>query len=67
MQFVNLHTHSYTNSDAVLEIVNQYPNEFIADIPHYSIGIHPWHIVDERVSEDLNYIKNKLQLVECLA
>jgi TatD DNase family protein len=67
MQFVNLHTHSYTNSDAILEIVNQYPNEFIADIPHYSIGIHPWHIVDERASEDLNYIKNKLQLVECLA
>ena len=67
MQFVNLHTHSYTNSDAVLEIVNQYPNEFIADIPHYSIGIHPWHIVDERVGEDLNYIKNKLQLIECIA
>ena len=67
MKFVNLHTHSYTNSDAVLEIVNQYPNEFIADIPHYSIGIHPWHIVDERVGEDLNYIKNKLQLIECIA
>lgn len=67
MQFVNLHTHSYTNSDAVLEIVNQYPNEFIADIPHYSIGIHPWHIVDERVSEDLNTIKTKLNLNECIA
>ena len=67
MKFVNLHTHSYTNSEAVLEIVNQYPNEFIADIPHYSIGIHPWHIVDERVGEDLNYIKNKLQLIECIA
>ena len=57
MQFVNLHTHSYTNSDAILEIVNQYPNEFIADITNYSIGIHPCHIVDERVSEDLIYIK----------
>lgn len=67
MQFVNLHTHSYTNSDAVLEIVNQYPNEFIADIPHYSIGIHPWHIVYERVDEDLNTIKTKLKLNECIA
>jgi TatD DNase family protein len=50
-----------------LEIVNQYPNEFIEDIPHYSIGIHPWYISDERVNEDLNFIKNKLQLKECIA
>jgi len=67
MKFVNLHTHSYTNSDSILAIVNQYPNEFLNDIPHYSIGIHPWYIVDERVTEDLNSIKNKLQLKECIA
>ena len=67
MKFVNLHTHIYTNSDSNLEIVNQYPNEFIAAIPLYSIGIHPWHIVDDRINEDLNSIKNKLQLKECIA
>lgn len=67
MKFVNLHTHMYTNSDSIIEVVNQYPNEFIAAIPHYSIGIHPWHIVDERVIEDLNSIKNKLKLKECIA
>ena len=67
MLFVNLHTHFYTNSDSILEIVNQYPNEFIEDIPHYSIGIHPWYISDERVSEDVNTIKKKLQLNECIA
>ena len=67
MKFINLHTHFYTNSDSILEIVNQYPNEFIDAIPHYSIGIHPWYISDERVSEDLNFIKTKLQLKECVA
>ena len=67
MKFVNLHTHFYTNSDSILEIVNQYPYEFIDAIPHYSIGIHPWYIFDERVNEDLNFIKNKLQLNECIA
>jgi TatD DNase family protein len=50
-----------------LEIVNQFPNEFLDDIPHYSIGIHPWYISDERVNEDLNFIKNKLHLKECIA
>lgn len=67
MKFVNLHTHLFTNSDSILEIVNQYPNEFSDDIPHYSIGIHPWYISDERLSEDLNFIKTKLQLKECVA
>lgn len=67
MLFVNLHTHFYTNSDSILEIVNQYPNEFLDDIPNYSIGIHPWYISDERVTEDINTIKTKLQSNECIA
>ena len=67
MKFVNLHTHFYTNSDSILEIVNQYPNDFSDAIPHYSIGIHPWYILEDRVSEDLNTIKKKLQLKECTA
>ena len=67
MKFVNLHTHFYTNSDSVLEIVNQYPNEFSAEIPHYSIGIHPWYIDDIRWNDDLKIIKDKLSLKECIA
>lgn len=67
MKFVNLHTHFYTNSDSILEIVNQYPKDFSEEIPHYSIGIHPWYIDDERLKEDLNVIKEKLLLNECIA
>ena len=67
MQFVNLHTHFYTHSDSILEIVNQYPNEFLDEIPLYSIGIHPWHIDDSRLKDDLNLIKQKLSLNECIA
>ena len=59
MQFVNLHTHFNTNSDSILEIVNQYPHEFSEEISHYSIGIHPWHIDDNRLNEDLQLIKQK--------
>lgn len=67
MKFVNLHTHFYTKSDSIIEIVNQYPHEFSAEIPMYSIGIHPWHIEDSRVNEDLKTIKDKLSLNECIA
>lgn len=67
MKFFNLHTHKFTNNSDVLELVNQYPWEFDAAIPNYSIGIHPWYIDENRLESDLKTIDEKLQLKECLA
>lgn len=67
MQFFNFHTHKYTGQPGLLELVNQYPQEFDAVIPFYSIGIHPWYIVEERVEADLEIIESKLQEKNCLA
>jgi TatD DNase family protein len=67
MKFFNLHTHNFTNSETVLELVNQYPNEFDDIIPFYSIGIHPWRIVEDRIDEDLMVIESKLKEKNCLA
>lgn len=67
MSFVNIHTHSYSKSEKVLEIVNQYPWDFKEDFPTYSIGIHPWYISENRLIEDLLTIEQKLRLTECLA
>lgn len=67
MQFFNLHTHKFTNHTNTLELVNQYPWEFDVTIPQYSIGIHPWHIDETRLTSDLATIEEKLQLPQCLA
>ena len=67
MQFYNLHTHKFTNNSAVFELVNQFPWEFDAALPNYSIGIHPWYIREERLEADLKMIEEKLQRNECLA
>lgn len=67
MKFFNLHTHKLTNQDTVLELVNQYPQQFDASIPNYSIGIHPWYIDEERLETDLQIIESKLQEPNCLA
>ena len=66
-KFVNLHTHKFSNLSDVIEVVNQYPWEFDAHIPNYSIGIHPWYIDENRLENDLETIKEKLQKAECLA
>jgi TatD DNase family protein len=67
MKFFNLHTHKFTNQLDLLELVNQYPWEFDATIPFYSIGIHPWFIVEERLESDFAIIESKLQEPSCLA
>jgi TatD DNase family protein len=67
MKFFNFHTHSSTNQPDVLELVNQYPQEFDSSIPFYSIGIHPWYIVEDRVEFDLEIMEIKLQEKNCLA
>lgn len=63
----NIHTHKSTHQDNVLEIVNQYPNEFDDSVTYFSIGIHPWYIDVDRVEEYLQIIDVKLQLENCLA
>lgn len=65
--FYNIHTHKSSNQNNILEIVNQYPHEFDESIENYSIGIHPWHIDENRVEADLKIIEEKLQLKNCLA
>ncbi|WP_438966909.1 TatD family hydrolase [Flavobacterium sp.] len=66
-KFINLHTHNFSNNEYFLEVVNQYPWEFDDAVPNYSIGIHPWYIDHERLQSDLNFIKEQLNLNECLA
>lgn len=67
MDFFNFHTHQFTNHSDILELVNQYPQEFDASIPYYSIGIHPWYIKEDRLENDLKIIEEKLQTKNCLA
>jgi TatD DNase family protein len=67
MKYLNLHTHSFSNSVNCLEIVNQYPWEFNKELKNYSIGIHPWYISENRLKSDLKVIEEKIQLPECLA
>lgn len=67
MKLFNLHTHQFKNQETVLELVNQYPQEFDGGIPFYSIGIHPWYINEQRLETDLQIIERKLQEPNCLA
>jgi TatD DNase family protein len=67
MLFYNLHTHKFTNTPSVTELVNQYPWEFDTAVPCYSLGIHPWYIKPDRLQQDLRFMEEKLSLPPCLA
>lgn len=67
MEFFNLHTHQFTNQHDVLELVNQYPQEYDVFIPFYSIGIHPLFIDENRLESDFEVMNEKSAFAECLA
>ena len=67
MHFFNLHTHKFTNQDTVLELVNQYPKDFDATIPFYSIGIHPWYIKEETLAQELALLEELIKLPQVAA
>lgn len=67
MNYFNLHTHEFTGQKNVLELINQYPLDFDATVPYYSIGIHPWRIIEANIENELAIIESKLNLENCLA
>jgi len=67
MQYFNLHTHQFTNDAEILELVNQYPQEFDAAISNYSIGIHPLFIDENRLESDFQILEQKISSPACLA
>lgn len=67
MEYFNLHTHTFLNQQNVLELVNQYPDEFDSSVSFFSVGIHPWRINGQNVDRELEFIDAKLKLPNCLA
>ncbi|MFM2230071.1 MAG: Tat-linked quality control protein TatD [Bacteroidota bacterium] len=63
----NLHTHHYTATPNCIELVNQYPWEFDAAAPIYSIGIHPWFIDAQQWKLHLEIVDQHLIKSGCWA
>ena len=66
-KFFNLHTHKPLVNPGELALVNQYPLEFDASIPLCSVGIHPWFIKEESVSQELELVDQYCKLPQVAA
>jgi TatD DNase family protein len=62
-----LHTHTFTDSKSGIEIVNQYPDRLDTSIRYFSVGIHPWYIVENKIEKELQLMKETLNHPNCLA
>lgn len=63
----NIHTHRFSNNPEIVELVNQYPNEIDASLLHFTVGIHPWYLDENRLQNDLALIENAMKLPNCIA
>jgi TatD DNase family protein len=62
MEFINIHTHDLNDEDEIISIKNLFPFEYSVAVNNpkkkYSIGIHPWHINELAVQDELQIINN---------
>lgn len=63
----NIHTHHQTTEPDTLAIVNQVLTQPDWEIPHFSLGIHPWYIEESLIEEQMQLIENHLHHPNCLA
>ncbi len=66
MKFIDIHTHTISNQNSVFEIENCYPNA-VGFKKSFSIGIHPWYIKKENIKDELLFVEERLQEVNCCA
>jgi TatD DNase family protein len=69
LQYINLHTHVGRHEDSTehLEVINQYPSEVDLNLQHYSVGIHPWYIQDDRIDAEIDVIVESIKSNNCIA
>ncbi|UUV20550.1 TatD family hydrolase [Paenimyroides aestuarii] len=60
--YYNIHTHHFSNNNEIVELVNQYPNEINTELPHFTVGIHPWYINEENFLNDMAAIEHAIHL-----
>ena len=59
MQYFNIHTHSPAKDLEETAIINFFPEQEIPEKYLCSIGIHPWHIKQERLKGDIDLLREK--------
>lgn len=59
--YYNIHTHSFSTNQQVIEIVNQYPKEINSNLPIYSVGVHPWYLNEIDFHNELLLIEKHIQ------
>lgn len=67
MKLIDFHTHHHTESDDILSIINQYPNQYVSKFKLTSVGIHPWFIDVDTIDKELSILENILQNEDCVA
>jgi len=70
-QYIDIHTHSKKWNENVFAVQNLFPKDFgdlqIVENQSYSIGLHPWHISEKTVSEELKIVEKASKRADILA
>ncbi|HBC86860.1 MAG TPA: hydrolase TatD [Lentisphaeria bacterium] len=59
IEYFNLHRHSPPEDPEESSIINLFPEDAPPEKDLYSVGLHPWHIVEDRMEKDLALVLEK--------
>jgi TatD DNase family protein len=64
MKYIDIHTHTYYKHNDVTILQNVFPAQAdqLGKGAYYSIGLHPWHLQDRNIENDIEWInRNSLR------
>jgi TatD DNase family protein len=69
MKYINIHSHTYIPDPETIQLLNVFPGEKEKlQLPCYlSVGLHPWHVKEDTVNNELEMVRSCSTLPSVLA
>ncbi|MBN2237100.1 MAG: TatD family hydrolase [Bacteroidales bacterium] len=68
MKYIDIHTHSSFNPNYLQILDYSYrPRSTFQPKAYYSLGLHPWYLKEESLTDDLQLLSDQCQVEKCVA
>jgi TatD DNase family protein len=60
-KYIDIHAHKKNSAGNAIAVLNLFPDKTPESGSFYSAGLHPWHIQEENIDNDMKIIRNLLK------
>ncbi len=69
MDYVDIHSHTYVNDPGTVQLLNVFPHEKEKLLLpcYFSVGLHPWHIMEETREHEIEMVRSASSVPSVMA